>query len=56
MSTYVALLRAVNVGGANKLPMADLRALATTLGLEIRARCCRVAISSFARVGRHRAS
>ncbi len=32
MSTYVALLRAVNVGGA-KLPMADLRALLEGLGL-----------------------
>jgi uncharacterized protein (DUF1697 family) len=32
MSTYVALLRAVNVGGT-KLPMADLRALLEGLGL-----------------------
>jgi len=28
----VALLRGINVGGHNKLPMADLRALAETLG------------------------
>jgi uncharacterized protein (DUF1697 family) len=28
MTRYVALLRAVNVGGAGKLPMADLRAMA----------------------------
>ncbi|MDB5483978.1 MAG: hypothetical protein JWO83_5031, partial [Caulobacteraceae bacterium] len=26
MTAYVALLRAVNLGGAGKLPMADLRA------------------------------
>ena len=32
MNTYVALLRAVNVGGT-KLPMADLRALLEGLGL-----------------------
>lgn len=32
MSTYVALLRAVNVGGTGKLPMADLRRLAEGLG------------------------
>ena len=32
MSTYVTLLRAVNVGG-NKLPMADFRALLEGLGL-----------------------
>ena len=30
--TYVALLRGVNVGGNNKVPMADLRALAGGLG------------------------
>jgi uncharacterized protein (DUF1697 family) len=29
---WVALLRGVNVGGANKVPMADLRALAEGLG------------------------
>lgn len=29
---FVALLRGINVGGANKVPMADLRALATGLG------------------------
>jgi uncharacterized protein (DUF1697 family) len=32
VSTYVALLRGVNVGGNNKLPMADLRAHFETLG------------------------
>ena len=32
MSRYVALLRAVNVGGKNRVPMADLRALAISLG------------------------
>ncbi len=32
MTTYVALLRAVNVGGTGVLPMADLRALAERLG------------------------
>jgi uncharacterized protein (DUF1697 family) len=31
---WVALLRAVNVGGNNKIPMAALAALATRLGLE----------------------
>jgi uncharacterized protein (DUF1697 family) len=33
MPTHVALLRGVNVGGRNKVPMADLRRLATELGL-----------------------
>ncbi len=32
MSTFVALLRAVNVGGTSKLPMADLRKMATDAG------------------------
>lgn len=32
MTTFVALLRGVNVGGINKLPMADLRALMTEMG------------------------
>lgn len=32
MASHVALLRAVNVGGATKLPMADLRAAMTSLG------------------------
>ena len=32
MPTYVGLLRGVNVGGKNKLPMAELRALVETLG------------------------
>ena len=33
MTAYVALLRAVNVGGTGKLPMAELRAMAERLGL-----------------------
>ncbi|MHB8380070.1 MAG: DUF1697 domain-containing protein [Acidimicrobiales bacterium] len=32
-STYVAFLRGVNVGGHNKLPMADLRSFCEGLGL-----------------------
>lgn len=32
MPRYAALLRAINVGGTGKLPMADLRALATAVG------------------------
>ncbi len=32
MSTYIALLRAVNVGGTGKLPMAELRAMAEECG------------------------
>ena len=32
MTSYVALLRAVNVGGTGKLPMADLRSLCSDLG------------------------
>ncbi|MFM9853348.1 MAG: DUF1697 domain-containing protein [Sphingomonadaceae bacterium] len=32
MTSYVALLRAVNVGGTGKLPMADLRAMGEALG------------------------
>lgn len=32
MSTHIALLRAINVGGTGKLPMADLRALGEQLG------------------------
>jgi uncharacterized protein (DUF1697 family) len=32
MTTYVALLRGVNVGGHHKLPMADLRSLMTDAG------------------------
>jgi uncharacterized protein (DUF1697 family) len=32
MTAYVALLRAVNVGGTGKLPMADLRAMGEALG------------------------
>jgi uncharacterized protein (DUF1697 family) len=34
MRTYVALLRGINVGGKNKLPMAALRDLLTDLGHE----------------------
>lgn len=32
MQTYIALIRAINVGGTGKLPMADLRTLCTSLG------------------------
>jgi uncharacterized protein (DUF1697 family) len=32
MTVYIALLRAVNVGGTGKLPMADLKALCSKLG------------------------
>src|SRR5690348_4843585 len=32
MAKYVALLRAVNVGGTGKLPMADLKALCSDAG------------------------
>ena len=32
MTAYVALLRAVNVGGTGKLPMADLRSMCSDLG------------------------
>ena len=34
MTRYVALLRAVNVGGTGKLAMADLRSICTRLGFE----------------------
>lgn len=34
MTSYIALLRAVNVGGTGKLPMADLRAMAEQAGLQ----------------------
>lgn len=34
MSAFVALLRAVNVGGTGKLPMADLAAMAEEAGFE----------------------
>jgi uncharacterized protein (DUF1697 family) len=34
MTTYIGLLRAVNVGGRNKVPMADLRRALEALGLE----------------------
>ncbi len=33
MKTYIALLRGINVGGSNKLLMADLRALLAKMGL-----------------------
>jgi uncharacterized protein (DUF1697 family) len=32
MGTYVAMLRSINVGGRNRIPMADLRALISSLG------------------------
>jgi uncharacterized protein (DUF1697 family) len=32
MTTYIALLRAVNVGGTGKLPMSELRAMCESLG------------------------
>jgi uncharacterized protein (DUF1697 family) len=32
MATHVALLRGINVGGRNKVPMADLRTVVTSLG------------------------
>ena len=32
MTAYVALLRAVNVGGTSKLPMAELKQIAEELG------------------------
>ncbi len=34
MTAFIALLRAVNVGGTGKLPMADLRALCETAGFK----------------------
>jgi uncharacterized protein (DUF1697 family) len=34
MSVFIALLRAVNVGGSGKVAMSDLRAMATDMGLE----------------------
>ena len=34
MTSYVALLRGINVGGKNKVPMAELRELFATLGHE----------------------
>ena len=33
-TTYIALLRAVNVGGTGKLPMSDLKAICEALGFE----------------------
>ena len=35
MGAWIVLLRGVNVGGANKLAMADLRALVTELGVVV---------------------
>ena len=34
MKTYIVLLRAVNVGGTGKLPMADLRAMCEAAGFQ----------------------
>ena len=34
MHTYITLLRGINVGGHNKLPMKELRTLLTNLGLQ----------------------
>ncbi len=34
MNYYIALLRGINVSGANKVPMADLRAMLASLGFE----------------------
>lgn len=34
MNNYIALLRAVNVGGTGKLPMADLRAICESAGFQ----------------------
>jgi len=34
MATHIALLRAVNVGGTGKLPMAELKAMCVTAGFE----------------------
>lgn len=34
MGTHVALLRGINVGGRNKLPMRDLAALCTEAGCQ----------------------
>jgi len=34
MTTYVALLRGINVGGKRKIPMAGLKSLFSSLGLE----------------------
>lgn len=34
MRTYIALLRAVNVGGTGKLPMAELKAMCERIGCE----------------------
>jgi len=34
MNTYIALLRGINVGGNNKLPMKELRVVLETLGLQ----------------------
>jgi uncharacterized protein (DUF1697 family) len=34
MTTYIALLRAVNVGGTGKLPMSELRSMCVALGFK----------------------
>ena len=36
MTAFIALLRAINVGGTGKLPMAELRALCEDVGFELR--------------------
>ena len=33
MKVYIALLRGINVSGKKKIPMADLRAMLTNMGL-----------------------
>ena len=45
MRTHVGLLRAINVGGRDKVPMADLRELMTSLGLADVATYARAATS-----------
>lgn len=45
MTKYVALLRGINVGGHNKLKMAELRDALQPLGLKIFGHIFKVAIS-----------
>ena len=47
MTTYIALLRGINVGGNNKLPMAELKALLEGMGLSTLKPIFRVATLSF---------
>ena len=35
-TTYLVLFRGINVGGKNKVPMAELKALLTELGMPLR--------------------